>query len=195
MTSFEINKKFKPSGRLKKYYYINLFLVLFIFILPWYIPLVIFTDIITSGITSFILAVIFGFALYWIPRYYKTIEYHPSEDEITWKRGVWFQKTGVVSYNRITNVDISQGPLQRLVGISKLKIQTAGYSAQSSASAELKIEGVEKPEEIKNFIINMVRGKKPSSVETYEKEYKDIDSKIVEELVKIRKILQEKDLD
>lgn len=192
---FEIGKKFRPSERLKKYYYINLFLVLFIFILPWYVPLVIFSNIIVAGITTFILLIIIGFTLYWIPKYYQTIEYHPTEEEVTWKRGVWFQKTGVVSYNRITNVDIGQGPIQRLAGISRLKVQTAGYSAQSGASAELKIDGVENPEEIKEFIIDMVRGKKPTSVETYEKESEDVDSRIVEELVKIRKILEEKNLD
>lgn len=104
----EIDQKFKPSKKLKKDYYINLFLILLIFILPWYIPVVVFADIISTVITTIMIAPIFIFALFWIQKFYQTIEYHPGEAEISWKRGVWFQKTGVVSYNRITNVDISQ---------------------------------------------------------------------------------------
>ncbi len=189
---FETGKKFKPSEKLKTDYFLNLILILFIFILPWYIPILIFTDLISSVITTVIIAPIILFALFWIPKYYGTIEYHPTEDEISWKRGVWFQKTGVVSYNRITNVDITQGPIQRYLGISDIKIQTAGYSAQSGSSAELKIIGVENPDQIKEFIIDMVRGRKPTSVESYEGE-EDTESKILSELVKIRKILEKEE--
>ncbi len=190
---FQTDKKFRPSEKLKKYYYLSTSLFLIFFILPWYIPLIIFSNIVVAGISTVIVLLILGFVLYWIPKYYKTIEYHPTKDEVTWKRGVWFQKTGVVSYNRITNVDISQGPLQRIANISSLKIQTAGYSAQSGASAELKIFGVEDPEQIKNFIMDKVRGRKPISVETYETGDGTSESRIIEELVKIRKILEEKD--
>ena len=188
----KIDNKFKPSEKLKKDYYINLVLIIIIFILPWYIPVLVFTNMISTVITSIIIIPIFLFALFWISKYYQTIEYHPGKDEISWKRGVWFQKTGVVSYNRITNVDITQGPIQRYLGISDLKIQTAGYSAQSGSSAELKILGMENPEKIKDFIIDMVRGRKAVSVETYERE-EDSESKIVKELIRIRKILEEKD--
>ncbi|MEM2082887.1 MAG: PH domain-containing protein [Nitrososphaerota archaeon] len=32
--------------------------------------------------------------------------YKLTEDEIIWKRGVWFKSTGIVPYNRITNIDV-----------------------------------------------------------------------------------------
>lgn len=51
---------------------------------------------------------------------------------------------GIVPYNRITNLDIRQGPVMRILGLSTLSIQTAGYSGQ--AIPEIKIEGVEHAE-------------------------------------------------
>jgi len=44
-------------------------------------------------------------------------------------------------YNRITNVDIAQGPLMRFFSFSALRVQTAGYSAQ--ARAEIVLNGIE----------------------------------------------------
>ncbi len=100
---------------------------------------------------------------------------------------MWFKKTGIVPYNRITNIDITQGPISRKLGIATLKIQTAGYSGQQ-ARAEIKMEGIEQFEELREFIMEFVRGKKPVAVETYKDE--SIGLKILNELVKIRKLLE-----
>ena len=100
--------------------------------------------------------------------------------------GIQFKKIGVVPYNRIINIDIGQGPISRMLGIATLKIQTAGYSGQ--ARPEIKIEGIEQFEELRELIMEFVKGKKPVAVETYEEE--DIDLKILNELVKIRKLLE-----
>jgi membrane protein YdbS with pleckstrin-like domain len=117
--------------------------------------------------------------------------YKLTKDEIEWRRGVWFKKTGIVPYNRITNVDILQGPFSRMLGIASLKIQTAGYSAPSggfSSMAEIRIEGMEDFEELREMMMKFVRGRKPMAVETYEED--DIDLKILKELMKIRKLLE-----
>ena len=53
--------------------------------------------------------------------------YELKDDEMSWKRGVWFRRTGILPYNRITNLDVIQGPVMRMLGISTLSIQTAGY--------------------------------------------------------------------
>ncbi|MGQ9781071.1 MAG: PH domain-containing protein [Nitrososphaeria archaeon] len=70
-------------------------------------------------------------------------------------------------YNSITNIDVTQGPLSRSLRIASLKIQTAGYSAQK-ASAEIKIEGVEDYEALRDTIMGHVKGEKPQAVETFE---------------------------
>ena len=97
------------------------------------------------------------------------------------------QKTGIVPYNRITNIDTTQGPISRLLGIATLKIQTAGYSGQQP-KAEIRIEGMEQFEELRELIMEFVRGKKPEAVETYEEENNTL--KILNEVVRIRELLE-----
>ena len=77
------------------------------------------------------------------------------DDEINWKRGVWFRTTGIVPYNRITNLDVRQGPLMRALGISNLAMQTAGYSGQ--AVPEIQIEAIEYAEELRELIRSQIR--------------------------------------
>ncbi|MGD2249612.1 MAG: PH domain-containing protein [Candidatus Methanofastidiosia archaeon] len=187
---FTIGKQFNPAPQLKKLYYLYTVLVVIVAILPWYTPILAFVPfVITAGITVPIV-VILGFVMYWIPKYYKTIGYKLTNDEIVWQRGVWFKKTGIVPYNRITNVDVSQGPLARLLGIASVKIQTAGYSAPSGSTgkAELHLEGIEHYEELQDIIMDYVRGRKPSAVETYESSQ----DQVLQELIKIRKLLEQK---
>jgi len=99
------------------------------------------------------------------------------------------QKHRIVPYNRITNIDIVQGPISRCLGIASIRIQTAGYSARQCGGmlAEIRIEGMEQFEELRELIMGFVRGKKPLAVETYEE---DINSKILNELVKIRELIE-----
>lgn len=179
--------QFTPAPQFKTLYFAYLLLSVIFFILPWYLPVAIFAPLIVTFIFTLIVLSIVILVLYWIPRYYPTIHYHFTDTEIEWRRGVWFKKTGIVPYNRITNIDVEQGPLSRMLKIASLKIQTAGYSAPSGAggTSEIRIEGVEPYEELRQYVMGFVRGKKPVATETYEE-----GSAILEELVKIRKLLE-----
>ena len=189
----EIGREFKPSPQLKKLYYIYLMLAVLIGILPWFVPILIFAPITLAMVITVPILIVLIFVIYWIPKYYDSVFYSLNENEITWRRGVWFKKTGIVPYNRITNIDTVQGPISRLLGIASLRIQTAGYSAPSSGGigglAEIRIEGVRQFEELREMIMEFVRGKRPVAVETYEE---DVILRILEELVKIREILEGK---
>jgi uncharacterized protein len=112
-----------------------------------------------------VLAGIVIFVLIWSRLYYVSVVYHLNDTEMTWKRGVWFRKTGIVPYNRITNVDIVQGPVMRMFGISNLKIETAGGNAGKS-SAEIQLEGIADPEPLRAMIMDFVRGNAPSPAAT-----------------------------
>ena len=184
----KIGEEFKPAPQFKTLYYIY-FLAFAVSCILIFFPMLFFTPIIALGISIPILAVLI-FVIYWIQKYYDTMTYKLTENEMTWRRGVWFKKTGVVPYNRITNIDIAQGPISRMLGIASLKIQTAGYSAPASGlgSAEIRIEGMEQFEELRELVMEFVRGKKPVAVETYEEE--DTNLKILDELVKIRELLE-----
>ncbi len=185
--NIKIGEEFKPSPQFKKLCYIYLTFGFILAVLWWYLPLLIFASFKAKIITSVPILGALIFIVYWIWDYYNSMIYKLTENEIIWKRGIWFRKTGIVPYNRITNIDIVQGPISRMLGIATINIQTAGYSGQQ-AKPEIRIEGIERFEELKDLIIGFVKGKKPVAVESYDKD--NIDLKILNELIKIRKLLE-----
>lgn len=185
--SVKLGEEFRPSTQLKTLYRTYLAVIFPVVVLPWYIPLVVKGPLAAILGVLIPVAVVLIFLLYWIPKFYDTISYVLTENEIVWRRGVWFKNTGIVPYNRITNVDIAQGPISRKLGIAALKLQTAGYSGQEKA--EIKLEGIEDFEELRESIMDFVRGKKPQAVETYTGE-ESINTKILSELVRIRELVE-----
>ncbi len=176
----------RPSKRLVSLYFLYLFLGIMVGILPWYLPLIIFVPESTPYLTALVLAIVVPVAL-WIPKYYNSLIYELGEEEIECREGVWFRKISIVPYNRITNVDIVQGPLSRLLNLYTVRVQTAGYSSQV-AKAEARLLGIENPEEVKNLILSKIKGVPPGAVETYgEVTLKDI----LRELVRIRELLSQ----
>lgn len=131
-------------------------------------------------------------ACIWALLYYPTVIYQMNETEISWKRGVLFRQTGIVPYNRITNVDIVQGPLMRRFNVHNLKIDTA--SGSGSKKAEIRLEGIADPEPLRNMIMTYVRGLAPAS-SAVGAEFKQTDNPVdmqalIEEVRKIRQILE-----
>lgn len=105
----------------------------------------------------------FGFITWWIPAFYRTTAYRLTDDVLEYERGVFFQQKTTVPYNRITNVNASQGPLQRIVGAGSVGIHTAGFGGQTGA--ELTIDGVADFEDIKDQILAKVRRRPPEATE------------------------------
>lgn len=192
-----LNEDFKPAGKYTGYL---LLVTLAGTVLVWTASCAwMFVDsffriFLIIGIAALAVCVIF--ACIWAPLYYKSVVYHLNGTEMTWRRGVFFRKTGIVPYNRITNVDIVQGPVMRVFGIYHLKIETAGGGA-SKNSAEIQIEGVENPEPIRQLIMDFVRGQKPAAAATGT-EYKPVSSAapdmqaLLEEVSAIRRLLEER---
>ncbi len=196
LSNVQLGEEFRADPAYRKYYYINVLAVLLIFFFSWYIPLLLFAPMGIILIISVFLGVpvmiITLVALYWIPRYYDTLKYKLTGNEMVWRRGVWFRKTGIVPYNRITNIDIEQGPVSRSLGIGSLKIQTAGYSGASGGTgrqAEIRIEGVVHFEELRSLIMGYVHGtKQVGTTGTFESHQDNV----LGELVKIRKLLEKR---
>ena len=180
------------------WYRVGIALVIGVILLFCYLPVVALGEMpatFSFGILGFI-AVIFILLWIWVGMYYDSMSYELREDEINWKRGVWFRTTGIVPYNRIVNLDLRQGPLMRFLGISTLAIQTAGYSGQ--AVPEIKIEGIEHAEELRELIRSNVRGSvshddgtgsaKPSSTTPVV----SVHQQMLAELQQIRSLLEQK---
>ena len=196
-----VEKEFGADPNLKKLYQVYLGIVLFGGFLWWMIPIVIAVVLFfplwigavaaVSLIGPLIIAA--AIALFWIPKFHSSIKYVLEDDKITVTKGVWWKTKSFVPYNRITNINIYQGPISRYFGMGKLSIQTAGFSGTTSSGvkvAEAEIFGIKNFEEIKDTIINFVRGLIPVAVEAEAKPSKGVDLQILEELRKIRKALE-----
>jgi len=195
-TLFPLNTPFKPAPALVTWLITEVvffsILILGCTVIPVLLaagpdPLV--TGIIGAGILVLIVVLVI-----WARLYYRSMWYELREDEISWKRGVWFRTTGIVPYNRITNLDIRQGPVMRALGISTLAIQTAGYSGQ--AVPEIKIEGLIHANELRELIRTLVRacnapGDGTGSAVPVRTQMTS-DQLILTELVRIREILEKK---
>ena len=189
-----LNEDFKPDGKYTGYLLLAtlaLIVVIWAACCAWMFVDSIFTILIVIGLA--VLGVCVVFACIWAPLYYKSVVYHLNDTEMTWKRGVFFRKTGIVPYNRITNVDIVQGPVMRLFGISHLKIETAGGGA-SKSSAEIQLEGISDPEPLRQLIMDFVRGQKPAAAATgteYKSQNADLQA-LLDEVAAIRRLLEER---
>jgi membrane protein YdbS with pleckstrin-like domain len=190
---FPLNTLFKPSVALTTWFIVDFALIILVILSCLIVTQILASEpdwLITGLILTGLLILIVIFVA-WVRLYYQSMWYELRDDEMSWKRGVWFRRTGIVPYNRITNLDVIQGPVMRRVGISTLSIQTAGYSGQ--AVPEIRIEGIEHADDLRELIRSLVRqsgmhndgtgGTFPTGVPT--------DQKIIEELVKIRTLLEQ----
>jgi len=142
--------------------------------------------------------IVFGYLAWWIPTFYRTASYRFTDDEVEYRRGVFFQQKTTVPYNRITNVGISQGPIERLVNAGAVGIHTAGYGGQMGA--ELTVGSVSDFEDIQEQILARVRERPAKATEgeelidvTPSHETRDNDSSaMLSELRRIRELLEQK---
>jgi len=198
-----LTKEFGADSDLKKLYQAYLAIMLVGGFLWWMIPVVavvIYSFEMEIGVlvalSSFVpLIIATGFILYWISKFHSSINYVLEDDKITVTKGVWWKTKNFVPYNRITNVNIYQGPISRHFGLGKLSIQTAGFSGTSSHGgkvAEAEIFGIKSFEEVKDVVMRFVKGMRPEAVEAEAevKPSKDINQQILAELRKIRKAVE-----
>ncbi|KDE54461.1 PH domain-containing protein [Methanoculleus sp. MH98A] len=188
LTTYRIGEAFKPVPQFRSYLYASLILAVVVFVLPWLAPIVIFSRLPVALAFAVPVLAIVVFVAYWIPLYHESIVYRLTVTEVTWQRGVWFRQTGIVPYNRITNVDIAQGPLMRFFSFSAVRVQTAGYSAQ--ARAEIVLNGIADPKDLQETIMNFVRTTRPVAATGGEPEEGPAADAVVEELRAIRRLLE-----
>ncbi|MFC1693167.1 PH domain-containing protein [Candidatus Latescibacterota bacterium] len=125
-------------------------------------PLIIFIPGIEAKIIFSILLSIFLLVMvlwaFWIPAYFKTLEYSIDIEAVNMNRGVFWKRRTNVPYHKITNVDVTQGPLERMYNLGTIHVQTAGAGGAQGAIAELEMIGVRELENLKDIIMEGVKG-------------------------------------
>lgn len=107
---------------------------------PW-IPVVIVGHpasvwhILLSGTVLLVLALL---VFVWVPRKVRRTQYLLRRLDVNVRSGYWWYATQSAAINRIQHLEITQGPLERLCGLSLLILYTAG-----GQQSDLKIPGLE----------------------------------------------------
>lgn len=57
---------------------------------------------------------------------YRSRGYHMADDRLRVVKGVLFHSDSVVPFSRVQHLDVEQGPLERMFGIARLILHTAG---------------------------------------------------------------------
>jgi membrane protein YdbS with pleckstrin-like domain len=111
---------------------------------------------ITIGFNIFVLFLAFIYAGLFNASYAYALE----EKNVQIKRGVFFRKKAIIPYDRIQNVNILNGPVERIFGLSTVEIETAGrtmvpYGGMGPimSLAEGVIPGTRDPEQLMNDIL------------------------------------------
>lgn len=109
------------------------------------------------GIALGVALLIFILIRIYLPLYYDTLSYTIEDDLVMGTRGVFWKKRVTVPFRKITNIDISQGPVQRLFGLGTIHVQTAGAAGAQAAVAELRIEGMKEFDALRDEILQLLR--------------------------------------
>ncbi|NPE08535.1 MAG: PH domain-containing protein [Asgard group archaeon] len=164
-------KQFNPAPEIKRKWY---FWAIVIYLFAIWCPVIVtvsvldlnFLNVLQTGkaslrilandgvLTGIILLLIF-LTCFLLAKYHKTISYEILDTEIAIVKGLFVKTRAIIPFRTITNLVIKQGPIDLLLGISEVIIQTAGESAK--AEAEGKIVGMYYAEDLIEEILNLVR--------------------------------------
>jgi len=121
--------------------------------------------IVLSVVAAIFVLVMFFVAL-WIPAFQRSLAYVIDDEGVHMRMGVFWKRRATVPYRKITNVDITEGPLQRRYGIASVNVQTAGAGGAQGGHAEARLVGVAGAEKIRERILARMRDRAPLEPET-----------------------------
>ena len=136
------------------------------------------------------------FVLAWIPLYHRSLHYEIDDTEIRVSKGVVWRSRVTVPYTKVTNVDLTQGPLERMFGIGRVKVQTAGYGGKQGQRAEQALVGLRDFNRIRDLIMERIAAhNRAPGMERKEASAPVVAGatmeKMLEELTAIRRLLEE----
>jgi membrane protein YdbS with pleckstrin-like domain len=94
--------------------------------------------------------------LAFVPRRVRALGYQLRPDDLLFRRGIFYRRQVAVPYGRLQLVDISRGPVSRVLGLSELRLVTA------AASTGVIIPGLPQAEaeELRNHLISVAESRR-----------------------------------
>ena len=149
----------RPKKEQRTLWFITWAIVFILGTPSWIIPLFFIRD---EGIFFFIVFLVLWLIAMilvpiWIPVAFRVLEYTIDDDGVKMSGGVVWKKHVTVPYSKITNVDITRGPLQRYYNIGTIHVQTAGAAGKQGEKAELKLTGIRDLEKVREVIVENIK--------------------------------------
>ena len=174
----------KPEKEQKTMWFIG-WTVPFVIGLVLWVVLLLAVDKLIFGLCVVGWLILMSLILLYIPAFYKSLEYIIDSDSVKMRKGVFWRKRVTVPYTKITNIDVTQGPIQRIFNIGTIHVQTAGAGGASGSQAELNLLGIGDTDGLKDTIMERVRGYTISEPEEVKKEVvQESDSEIFRHMLK-----------
>lgn len=147
-----------------KNYLLKLYLgVLFGLFIPgiWLVPIVGLASFkiggVAAGVGGAIVAVITVAAITYsvVAAYYRCLHYEIRPDEVIVYKGLITKTVKHVPFRTITNLEVTRGLVDRLLGLGSLSIQTAG--ASGTIRPEEKLVGLSDVEDVYEYVAQQLR--------------------------------------
>ncbi len=163
---------FRASPQYLNYQYLMLFLVLFVLAVAFTIAggITLQNNTRLGAILCTALALLWGvigIGSYFLIRIeYEMRYYIVSDRSLRIRKGVWNILEQTLTFANIQNIKLEQGPIERMLGISRLVVETAGgggVSAQNQENASSHnyhravMSGLDNAIEIRDLILNYLR--------------------------------------
>ena len=114
---------------------------------------------------------------------YRTLKYRFDDEGISMSWGFLFKREINLTYRRIQDIHVTRGLIQRWLKLATVSIQTAS----ASSAPEMKIEGITRADELRDFLYSKMRGARGEDDE-YGKAGDDEESPADEALELLREI-------
>jgi len=184
----------KPENEQKNLWIID-WAIPFVIVLIVLVILALFVERVVFGICLAGWLIVMPLILLWIPAFYKSLEYVIDSDSVKAKAGVFWRKNVTIPYTKVTNLDVTQGPIERIFDIGTIHVQTAGAGGQQGDKAEQKLVGIRNLVGLKRAILERIRCytiSAPDQVKEKITQQEDaqIFERILKELKAIRQVLE-----
>ncbi len=150
--------------------------------------------ILTTLIMFLIAALI---VLFWIPPFHKSLLYEISDDSIVISKGVLWKIKTAVPFSKIANVNIKQGPLQKIFKLGTVNIIAAEDEEHRWSYPDIQFVDIKLAEETRSEILRRIKSNKANQKPELPLSESDLTDKekiqyLMEEIKSLKESLKEK---